>query len=34
MREAGITVAPSPAELGATAAKVLGSRTKRVAVAT
>jgi malate-CoA ligase subunit alpha len=34
MREAGITVAPSPAELGATAATVLGSRTKRVAVAT
>jgi malate-CoA ligase subunit alpha len=34
MREAGITVAPSPAQLGATAATVLGSRTKRVAVAT
>jgi malate-CoA ligase subunit alpha len=34
MREAGITVAPSPAELGATVAKVLGSRSKRVAVAT
>jgi malate-CoA ligase subunit alpha len=34
MREAGITVAASPAELGATVAKVLGSRSKRVAVAT
>ena len=34
MREAGITVAPSPAELGSTAAKVLGSKPKRVAVAT
>jgi malate-CoA ligase subunit alpha len=34
MREAGITVAASPAELGATAAKVLGSKPKRVAVAT
>jgi malate-CoA ligase subunit alpha len=33
MREAGITVAASPAELGATAAKVLGSKPKRVAVA-
>ena len=31
MREAGITVAASPAELGATVAKVLGSRSKRVA---
>ena len=34
MREAGITVASSPAELGSTAAKVLGSKSKRVAVAT
>jgi malate-CoA ligase subunit alpha len=34
MREAGMTVAASPAELGATVAKVLGSRSKRVAVAT
>jgi malate-CoA ligase subunit alpha len=34
MREAGITVTSSPAELGATAAKVLGSKPKRVAVAT
>ena len=34
MREAGITVAASPAELGSTAAKVLGSKPKRVAVAT
>jgi len=34
MREAGMTVASSPAELGATVAKVLGSRSKRVAVAT
>ena len=34
MREAGITVAPSPAELGATVATVLGARSKRVAVAT
>ncbi len=34
MREAGITVAPSPAELGATVAKVLASRTRRVAVGT
>jgi malate-CoA ligase subunit alpha len=34
MREAGMTVAPSPAELGSTVAKVLSSRTKRVAVAT
>lgn len=34
MREAGITVASSPAELGSTAAKVLGSKPKRVAVAT
>ena len=34
MKEAGMTVAPSPAELGATVAKVLGSRSKRVAVTT
>lgn len=34
MREAGITVAASPAELGSTVAKVLGSRPTRVAVAT
>ncbi|MGH7631199.1 MAG: succinate--CoA ligase subunit alpha [Gemmatimonadales bacterium] len=34
MKEAGMTVASSPAELGATVAKVLGSRSKRVAVAT
>ncbi len=34
MKEAGMTVAPSPAELGATVATVLGSRSKRVAVAT
>jgi malate-CoA ligase subunit alpha len=34
MREAGITVAPSPAELGSTVAKVLGSRPTRVAVPT
>ena len=34
MREAGITVASSPAELGSTAAKVLGSKPKRVPVAT
>jgi malate-CoA ligase subunit alpha len=34
MREAGIIVANSPAELGATAAKVLGTRSKRVAVPT
>jgi succinyl-CoA synthetase alpha subunit len=34
MREAGITVAPSPAELGATVATALRSRSKRVAVAT
>jgi malate-CoA ligase subunit alpha len=34
MKEAGMTVAASPAELGATVAKVLGSRSKRVAVAT
>ncbi len=34
MREAGITVAASPAELGSTVAKVLGSRPTRVAVPT
>ena len=34
MREAGITVAPSPAELGSTVAKVLASRPTRVAVPT
>jgi malate-CoA ligase subunit alpha len=34
MREAGITVAPSPAELGSTVAKVLSGRAKRVAVPT
>jgi malate-CoA ligase subunit alpha len=34
MREAGMTVASSPAELGATVATVLGSRSKRVAVTT
>ncbi|HET8623212.1 MAG TPA: succinate--CoA ligase subunit alpha [Gemmatimonadales bacterium] len=34
MREAGMTVAASPAELGSTVAKVLSSRTKRVAVPT
>jgi malate-CoA ligase subunit alpha len=34
MREAGITVAASPAELGSTVAKVLSARTKRVAVPT
>jgi malate-CoA ligase subunit alpha len=34
MREAGITVAASPAELGSTVAKVLGSRPTRVPVPT
>jgi malate-CoA ligase subunit alpha len=34
MREAGITVASSPAELGSTIASVLGATTKRVAVPT
>jgi succinyl-CoA synthetase alpha subunit len=34
MKEAGITVVPSPADLGTTAAKVLASVGKRVAVAT
>jgi malate-CoA ligase subunit alpha len=34
MREAGITVASSPAELGATVARVLGAKPKRVVVTT
>jgi malate-CoA ligase subunit alpha len=34
MKEAGLTVVPSPADLGATAAKVLGGLSKRVAVPT
>jgi malate-CoA ligase subunit alpha len=34
MKEAGLTVVPSPADLGSTAAKVLASIGKRVAVAT
>jgi malate-CoA ligase subunit alpha len=34
MREAGITVASSPAELGSTIASVLGATSKRVAVPT
>jgi len=34
MREAGITVAPNPAELGASVAKVLAAGAKRVAVPT
>jgi malate-CoA ligase subunit alpha len=33
MKEAGLTVVPSPADLGAVAAKVLGGLTNRVAVA-
>jgi malate-CoA ligase subunit alpha len=33
MKEAGLTVVPSPADLGATAAKVLSSLGKRVTVA-
>jgi malate-CoA ligase subunit alpha len=33
MREAGLTVVPSPADLGAVAARVLGGPTRRVAVA-
>jgi malate-CoA ligase subunit alpha len=33
MKEAGLTVVPSPADLGATAARVLGGLSKRVAVA-
>ena len=33
MPEAGLPVGPSPAALGAVAAKVLGGLTKRVAVA-
>ncbi len=32
MKEAGLTVVPSPADLGATAARVLGGLSKRVAV--
>jgi malate-CoA ligase subunit alpha len=34
MKEAGLTVVPSPAELGAAAARVLGALSKRVAVPT
>jgi malate-CoA ligase subunit alpha len=34
MKEAGLTVVPSPADLGAVAARVLGGLSKRVAVAT
>jgi malate-CoA ligase subunit alpha len=34
MKEAGLTVVPSPADLGATTARVLGGLSKRVAVAT
>ncbi|HUR96136.1 MAG TPA: succinate--CoA ligase subunit alpha [Gemmatimonadales bacterium] len=34
MKGAGLTVVPSPADLGSTAAKVLGGMSKRVAVAT
>jgi malate-CoA ligase subunit alpha len=34
MKEAGLTVVPSPADRGATAARVLGGVSKRVAVAT
>jgi malate-CoA ligase subunit alpha len=34
MKEAGLTVVSSPADLGATAARVLGGLSKRVAVAT
>jgi malate-CoA ligase subunit alpha len=34
MKEAGLTVVPSPADLGATAARVLGGLSQRVAVAT
>jgi malate-CoA ligase subunit alpha len=34
MREAGLTVVPSPADLGSTAARVLGGMSKRVAVPT
>jgi malate-CoA ligase subunit alpha len=33
MKEAGLTVVPSPADLGAVAAEVLGGQSKRVAVA-
>ncbi len=34
MKEAGLTVVPSPADLGSTAARVLGGMSKRVAVPT
>jgi malate-CoA ligase subunit alpha len=34
MKEAGLTVVPSPADLGATTAKVLGGLSKRIAVPT
>jgi malate-CoA ligase subunit alpha len=34
MKEAGLTVVPSPADLGSTTARVLGGLSKRVAVAT
>jgi malate-CoA ligase subunit alpha len=34
MEGAGLTVAPSPAELGSTVAQVLGSLSRRVAVGT
>jgi succinyl-CoA synthetase alpha subunit len=34
MKEAGLTVVPSPADLGATAARVLGGLSKRVTVPT
>jgi malate-CoA ligase subunit alpha len=34
MRGAGITVVPSPADLGSTAARVLGGGSKRVTVGT
>ncbi len=34
MKGAGLTVAPSPAELGSTVAQVLGSLSRRVAVGT
>jgi malate-CoA ligase subunit alpha len=34
MKEAGITVVPSPADLGSTTARVLGGQSKRVAVGT
>ena len=34
MRSAGLTVVPSPAELGTTIAQVLGGKSRRVTVAT